>query len=85
MSKLPISRLLGIALIAGATIVGIVMMVLMSNYAQAGTLTPSGATLFVIIAFLLLVFPQFGLGIYLIWDSLQEKDLSSPENSPLSE
>ncbi|PID85398.1 MAG: hypothetical protein CSB13_08285 [Chloroflexi bacterium] len=69
MSKIPTSRLLGIALIAGATIVGIIIMILMSNYAQTGTFASSEAILFVIIAFLLLVLPQISLGLYLIWKS----------------
>jgi hypothetical protein len=85
MSNLSISRLLGIALIAGGTIVGIIMMVLMSNYAGEGKFTPTSATIGVIAAFIFLVLPQLGLGVYLIWDSMQETAVTPPENSPTSE
>jgi hypothetical protein len=82
MTNLSTSRLFGIALIAGATIVGIVMMVLMSTYTSAGKFT---ATLAIIVAFIFLVLPQIGLGIYLIWDSLQETAVFPLENSPPTE
>jgi hypothetical protein len=79
MSNLSISRLLGIALIAGGAIVGIVLMVLMSTYAGEGTFTPTTAAIGVIVAFILLVLPQFGLGVYLIWDSFKETGVSPPK------
>jgi hypothetical protein len=82
MSNLSISRLFGIALIAGGTIVGLLIMVLMSNYASDGKFTTASATLAVIAAFILLVLPQIGLGIYLIWDSMRETAVIPPENSP---
>ena len=82
MSNLSISRLLGIALIAGGTIVGIIMMILMSNTASEGKFTSAAATITVIAAFILLVLPQIGLGVYLIWDSMQETAVSPPKNSP---
>ena len=78
MSNLSISRLLGIALIAGGAIVGVIMMILMSNYASEGKFTSTTAT----IAFILLVLPQIGLGVYLIWDSMQETAVSPPKTSP---
>lgn len=88
MKNLSISRLLGIALITGGVIVGLIMIVLMSNYASEGKFTTIGATMAVIAAFILIVLPQIGLGVYLIWNSLQEtavistttQNVSSPEN-----
>ena len=92
MTNFSISRLFGIALIAGGTIVGIIMMILMSNYASNGIFTPATATIATIVAFILLVLPQIGLGVYLIWDSMQETavsadsqpNISTSENSPPS-
>ena len=85
MSNLSISRLLGFTLIAGGTIVGIVMMVLMSSYANDGKFTPTAATIGVIAVFILLVLPQIALGVYLIWDSMQETAVFPPENPSASE
>lgn len=93
MKNLSISRLLGIALIAGGAIIGVIMMLLMSNYASKDKFTPTGATIAVIATFILLVLPQIGLGVYLIWDSMQEtavsapstQSVSPPQNSPPSE
>lgn len=82
MSNFSIPRLLGIALIAGGTTVGIAMMVLMSSYVGTDNLTAATATIIVIIAFILLVLPQLGLGAYLIWDSLGETAVVPPENLP---
>jgi len=82
MTNLSISRLFGIALIAGGAIVGIILMVLMSSYASDGKFTSSTATITLIIAFILLVLPQIGLGVYLIWDSMKETAVSPPEDSP---
>jgi uncharacterized membrane protein YcaP (DUF421 family) len=90
MTNISISRLFGIALIAGGTIVGIVLMILMSNYAKNGVFTSTTATIITIAAFIILVLPQIGLGSYLIWDSMQEtavptspsQDISPSENSP---
>ena len=89
MTNISISRLFGIALIAGGTIVGIILMILMSNYASSDIFTSKTATIITIMAFLLLVLPQIGLGTYLIWDSMQETAVSTrpsqetlpPENS----
>ncbi len=66
------------------------MLILMSNYASNGTFTSATATMAVIAAFLFLVLPQIGLGVYLIWDSMQETavtasappNISSPKNPP---
>ena len=52
MTTISISRLFGIALIAGGSIVGIIMMVLMSNYADAGNFTSATATIATIAAFI---------------------------------
>ena len=93
MTTISISRLFGIALIAGGAIVGIIMMVFMSNYADAREFASATATIATIAAFILLVVPQIGLGVYLIWDSMQETavtastppNISSPKNSPPTE
>jgi hypothetical protein len=82
MSNSTITRLLGIALIAGGTIVGIVMMILMSNYAREGIFTPTNATLAVVTSFIFLVLPQIGLGVYLIWYSMGETAVSPSKNPP---
>lgn len=64
-------RILGIALIAGGALVGVVVIVLLSSYARRGGVTAVTATLGVILGMLLLVLPQFALGIYLIWQDLR--------------
>ena len=81
MTTLSMSRLLGIALIAGGALVGIIMMILMSNYASEGTVTSATATIAIIAAFIILVLPQIGLGVYLIWDSMGATAVAPPENS----
>ena len=58
------------------------MMVLMASYVRADDLTAATATIIVIIAFILLVLPQLGLGAYLLWDSLGETAVGSPETLP---
>ncbi len=69
----PPQRLLAIALIIGGSLVGIVIMFMMSSYVRSGHFSTAVATLAVIIAFILLVLPQFALGIYLIWHNLQSE------------
>jgi hypothetical protein len=85
MSNPTITRLLGIALIAGGTIVGIVLILLTSNYVSGGTLSTTTATLAVIVSFLFLVLPQIGLGAYLIWHSMQKTAVSHHENPSSTE
>lgn len=68
------------------------MIVLMSSYASGGLLTATSATIGVIVAFIVLVLPQIGLGAYLIWHSLQEtavspgtiQSVSPSENPPIT-
>jgi hypothetical protein len=72
-------RLLGIALITGGTLVGIIIMALMASYVRSGHFTAATATFGVIIALLLGVLPQFGLGAYLIWHSLGDETNSKQE------
>lgn len=72
-------RLLGIALITGGTFVGIIIMALMASYVRSGHFTTATATFGVIIALLLLVLPQFALGVYLIWHSLTDETDSNEE------
>ncbi len=64
-------RILGVALVAGGALVGVVIIVLLNGYAQDGRLTAVTATIAVILGFLLLVLPQFALGVYLIWHDVQ--------------
>ena len=85
MTTLSISRLIGIALIARGTLIGLIIIGLISNYATTGIFPAATATIAVIAAFIFLVLPQIGLGTYLIWDSLRETAVFPPENSPPTE
>lgn len=73
--KIATERLLGIALIAGGALVGGVLIVLLSGYAQSGRMTAVTATIAVILGLIFLVLPQLALGIYLIWHDVRQ---SSP-------
>ena len=73
-------KLLGIALIAGGALVGIIVMVLMSGYARSGDFSTGAATIGVILGFVLLVLPQMGLGVYLIWHDIQTEKNDSDES-----
>lgn len=79
--KPPPQRLLAIALIIGGALVGIVIMFMMASYARSGHFSTAAATIGVIVAFMLFVLPQFGLGIYLIWHSLQNEKNEEKDES----
>lgn len=85
MTKLPLSKLLGIALIAGGAVVGVILMVLMSGYAASGQLSSTTATLLVMAALLLFVLPQIALGVYLIWHGMGKTAVSPPTQNPPTE
>lgn len=63
---------------------GIVLMILMSSYASNGTFTSTTSTIAIIAAFILLVLPQIGLGVYLIWDSMQKTAVSTDSQPNIS-
>ncbi len=65
-------RILGLILIAGGVIVGIIITALMLVYYQEGSLTGGAATLGLVLGYLILVLPQLGLGVFLLWKGQQE-------------
>lgn len=85
VKHLPLTKLLGIALIAGGVTVGVVLIILISSYASAGKLSSVNATIAIIAALLLLVLPQLGLGSYLIWFDMRETAVTNPNENPSSE
>ncbi len=73
-------RILGIILIAGGIVVGIVITVLMMVYRGEGSLTPGAATLGWVLGIAILVLPQLGIGIFLLWKGGQEATASAKAN-----
>lgn len=65
-------RILGFILIAGGILVAVVVGVLMMTYVGEGNLSTGAAVLGFTLAFLVLVLPQLGLGIFLLWRGGQE-------------
>jgi hypothetical protein len=73
-------RIIGIILIAGGIIVGIIITVLMMVYRSEGSLTSGAATLGWVLGIAILVLPQLGMGIFLLWKGGQEAAASAKAN-----
>ncbi|RMD49284.1 MAG: hypothetical protein D6835_05510 [Candidatus Thermofonsia bacterium] len=65
-------RTLGAILIAGGVIVGAIVIWLMNAMQSDGGLTSAGAALGIVLGLLVLVLPQLGFGIFLLWKGGQE-------------
>ena len=65
-------RILGIILIAGGIIVGIIITALMMVYQGEGSLTTGAAALGWVLGITILVLPQLGIGVFLLWKGNQE-------------
>jgi hypothetical protein len=60
------TKLLGIALLTGGSIIGLILLWLMNIYIDEQKLSLATAVAFLIVSFLLLVIPQWAFGYYLI-------------------
>jgi hypothetical protein len=65
-------KTLGLILMAGGTIVGIIIVVLMSVYRSEGRLSAGGMALGITLGLLVLVLPQLGFGAFLLWKGGQD-------------
>ncbi|MDX1414015.1 MAG: hypothetical protein R3293_07470 [Candidatus Promineifilaceae bacterium] len=70
-------RILGIILIAGGIIVGIIITALMLVYRGEGSLTSGAAALGWVLGIAVLVLPQLGIGIFLLWKGSQEAAIAA--------
>jgi len=66
MTEKSMTKILGIALLIGGTIVGVILLWLMRVYLNEQRLSTATAVAFLIISFILFVIPQWALGIYLV-------------------
>ncbi|MCA9950281.1 MAG: hypothetical protein KDE48_11590 [Anaerolineales bacterium] len=73
-------RILGLILIAGGIIVAIIITALMLVYYNEGSLTGGAATLGLVLGYLILVLPQLGFGIFLLWKGQQETAVAAKAN-----
>ena len=69
------SKLLGIALIIGGTLVGLILFWLMNIYLDEQRFSAGTAVVFIVVTFLLFVIPQWLIGFYLV---RQKNDHSKP-------
>lgn len=60
------TKLLGIALLIGGSIIGLILLWLMNIYINEQKLSMATAVAFILITFFLLVIPQWIIGIYLV-------------------
>lgn len=70
-------RTLGIILIVGGLVVGAIVVVLMTVYYREGSLTAGAATLGAAGLILVLVLPQIGFGVFLLWRGQGEAAVSA--------
>ena len=73
-------RILGVILIVGGTLVGVVIVYLMSIYHNEGSLTTETAVLGATLGILILVLPQLGFGVFLFLQDKQEQPSANQPN-----